>query len=321
MVRTTLASFARIALGLVVAGAGFAGCGDSYDPCDPPAYLKGSVTEPAYCVENDAPSQPMMGLATPYQSGTVELSWTVSYPVAESYLVERSVNGGMYAPLRQLSGSLTTFADTDLKPETRYSYRVTASRVNAMGKTVSSTSPVRETTTPSAAVLGGDTIPTGTGKQLAVRAVKNKDGTTTVYACLPRENNRTGSTNMTGGDAINYTALDPSKKPTELAIDCTWAVAPTSRIVWVVSDLPATSSADLSANTKTDGTGVTTTLVTDALGNRPYRIFDLSFKLVRTQSGVSFAQLTYDNGAFGVDRPLVKGVSGVTPIEGSGVLK
>lgn len=319
--RVTFSSCFRLALGLVVGGMSLAACGDGYNPCDPPARLKGSVSVPAYCTENDPPSQPQVALATPPKSGTIELAWTVSFPVADAYLVERSVNGGAFSELRRLTGNVTFIADADLKPETRYAYRVTASRVNALGKTVSRVSDVREAMTPSAADLGGDTVPTGSGKQIAIRVVKNRGGGTTTYACLPRENNIASSGGMVNGDVVPYAALDPSKKATDLAIDCLWAVAPNGRIAWIVSNLSVTSSADLSTNTAVDGTGIATTIVVGSLGDRPYRIFDPSAKLVLSQSGTSFAELIYDNGAVGVERPLAKGVSGVTPIEGSGVLK
>ena len=282
-----------------------AGCGQDFDPCAPPTYLQGSVRVPESCYANSPPSQPQLALATPPQSGTIELSWTVSYPVAVSYTLERSVNDGAFQVLRQLPGSTTFVADADLKVGTKYTYRVTATGQNGL----TSMSGERYATTPQNVIdLGGDTVPTGTDTHLGVKAVRAKDGTITVYACLLKQ-----------GDAIDYSVLDATKPVNTLPITCTWGVAPTGRVDYVISSLGPTSSADLFGNTALDGSGAQSTLYANALGNKAYQLLSIgAIKVIYNSfSGTRFAQITYNNGAIGLANPL----AAVPGINGSGVLQ
>lgn len=282
-----------------------AGCGQGYDPCTLPAHLQSSAGLPDSCFANLPPSQPQLGLSTPFKSGTIELSWTISYPVATSYTLERSVNDGAFEVLQQLPGSTTFVADAALKVGTKYAYRVTAVGKNGMG----STSVERSAATPQNEIdLGSDTIPTGTDNHLGVKAVRAKDGVVTIYACISKQ-----------GEAVAYSALDATKPVTTLPIKCTWNVAPTGRVDQVVSNLGPTSSADLFGNTALDGSGVQSTLYANALGNTVYQILNAGdTKVVYNQvAGTRFAQITYNNGSFGLVNPL----AAASGINGSGVLQ
>lgn len=297
--------FCRISCLAALCAFALAGCG--YDPCN----------ESSSCGNGAPPRPPQLTATFLNGTGTTSLSWTFTAQT-KLIIIERQVDAQEFAIVKIINDPYITQwfdgtkANDRIRPNTYYAYRIHA--LNEWGD--SGFLETVEVYTPSIGELGGDIIPTGSDTHVRVRVVQG-----TTYACLFRANNEAGSTAMVNGDTVEFDSLDPAKKITDIIIPCTWGVAPSSRQIYVVSNLSNVSSADLTGSTKIDGTGATTTLVGNALGNRPYQIFDPTIKMVVTQTGALFAQFIYDNGAFGVVRPLRKGQSGVTLIDGSGVLE
>ena len=122
--------------------------------CD---YNGGALTEwasrenPAYAsptlevsVPSPLPNRPSFLTATLLTDWRVSLAWVASVTNATSLRLERSVAGGGFALLQELSSNSTVFLDAPVQPQTVYAYRICA--VNGSG--TSSWSPVAVVSTP-----------------------------------------------------------------------------------------------------------------------------------------------------------------------------
>ena len=75
----------------------------------------------------DSPPNDPTKLTAVYQAGPqVLLNWTDNASNETNYVVERSVNGGGFAPIVTLSANSTTYLDTAVAFDTNYDYRVYA---------------------------------------------------------------------------------------------------------------------------------------------------------------------------------------------------
>ena len=73
-----------------------------------------------------APAAPMGLLATAIDSSHIDLSWTESSSNATGFNIERSTIGGTFAQVGTVGPGITSFADSNLSPATKYEYRVIA---------------------------------------------------------------------------------------------------------------------------------------------------------------------------------------------------
>ncbi|MCA9258018.1 MAG: fibronectin type III domain-containing protein [Planctomycetales bacterium] len=81
--------------------------------------------------EAEPPSPPSAITSSDVSSGSVTLAWSDPAGTAEGYSLQRSVNGGKFNDLIELSAETLVYSDATLQPETFYAYRIVAT--NAYG--------------------------------------------------------------------------------------------------------------------------------------------------------------------------------------------
>lgn len=268
----------------------------------------------AACTQPLPPGAPEVQAMFPPLSGSIYVSWTESLPTAELYAIDRQVETGDFLTIKLVrSGIERQFYDCDVRPATRYTYRVTAT--NQAGATVSL--PVF-LITPDSFHFGSSVPPVGKSSHLYdPRTIKGVP-----YVCLPNPNNRADSTGMVSGDTADFTQLDPSKRSlTQLPLSCVWGAASPKRAVFVLDTSDPNIPYPLETTSATDGSGAARVFVTESLGSRWYQVFDAAATLVRLNGpAVQFALLTYDQGSFSYAWPCPPGTSNGLDIPGSCVI-
>ncbi len=119
------------AAGLAVAagptGSALPGTAGAYQASPPPG-VNGIVLK---ILPLSAPAAPTGLLASPVSGSRIDLSWTDNSPEEEAYEVERSVDGGAFAPLAAEGADAEAYASLGLEPLRTYAHRVRAT--NAAG--------------------------------------------------------------------------------------------------------------------------------------------------------------------------------------------
>ena len=68
-------------------------------------------------------------VATVASFSSINVTWTDNSSNKETFVIERSINGGLFNPLATVSANTTARLDTGLSGSTTYCYRVAASNV------------------------------------------------------------------------------------------------------------------------------------------------------------------------------------------------
>ena len=75
------------------------------------------------------PAPPSGVVATAASFSSINVTWTDNSSNEETFVIERSINGGSFSPLATVSANTTARLDTGLSGSTNYCYRVAASNV------------------------------------------------------------------------------------------------------------------------------------------------------------------------------------------------
>jgi hypothetical protein len=77
-------------------------------------------------VRKAAPTRPSGLAASAVSSSSIQLTWTDNAINEDGFIVERSLNGYTFQPVATVGANVTTFTDSGLAPDTRYTYQVKA---------------------------------------------------------------------------------------------------------------------------------------------------------------------------------------------------
>mgnify|MGYP001163297831 CR=1 FL=1 len=85
-----------------------------------------TYTNTAQVAVPSLPAAPTDLTATLQFGPQIALAWTDNANNETGFMVERSINGGAFAPIATLGANATTYPDTTVLAATTYSYRVKA---------------------------------------------------------------------------------------------------------------------------------------------------------------------------------------------------
>jgi hypothetical protein len=91
-----------------------------------------------------APPAPTNLVANPASSNSVDLTWTQDVANETGFVIQRRQGRGRFTPVGNIGPAPTSFTDTGLQPNTRYTYRVAAAGVtrnSAFSRQVTVTTP------------------------------------------------------------------------------------------------------------------------------------------------------------------------------------